>query len=78
MGKEKTDHTRSQCEKILNYMQSGRSITPIEALNLFGCFRLSARIADLRERGYSIRTQRCKKKNAEGHTVNYARYRLEV
>ena len=78
MGKEKTDHTRSLCYKILTYMQSGKSITQMEAIKLFGCARLSARIADLRERGYSIRTQRCKKKNAEGHTVNYAEYSLEV
>lgn len=46
--------TVSQCNAILDYMQKGNSITGIEALNLFGCFRLPARIADLREVGHRI------------------------
>ena len=77
MGREKTEHTCSQCNKILTYLQLGKSITPIEALELFGCFRLSARIADLRERGYTIKTETVTKKNDDGHTVNFARYSLE-
>jgi len=37
----------SQNIEILKYLQAGNSITPLEALHLFGCFRLSARIHDL-------------------------------
>lgn len=77
MGTEKSEHTRSQNEKILRYLESGRSITPIEALNMFDCMRLSARIKDLRADGHLIKTVRCKKKNKEGHTVSYAEYSLE-
>ena len=77
MGSEKTSRKKSQCDKILAYMESGRSITPIEALGLFGCFRLSARIKDLRERGYMIRTNRIVRKNEDGTTKNYAEYSLE-
>ena len=47
----------SQNKQIINYLQKGKSITPIDALNKFGCFRLSARILDLRKRGYPIITQ---------------------
>lgn len=36
------------------HLQSGKSITPLEALNLYGCFRLGARIWDLRNEGYDI------------------------
>jgi hypothetical protein len=33
---------------------SGKSITGIDALSLYGCFRLAARIHDLRKKGYNI------------------------
>ena len=38
----------TQLNIIRHYMMSGKSITPIEALNLCGCFRLSAIIHRLR------------------------------
>lgn len=40
--------TESQNKKIKAWLESGRSITPLDALNLFSSFRLSARIFDLR------------------------------
>lgn len=46
----------TQMEATLEYMKRYGSITPLEALNAFGCWRLSARIADLREDGYVIDT----------------------
>ena len=39
---------KSQTFLILNCLKKGKSITPIEALTEFGCFRLSGRIWDLR------------------------------
>jgi len=45
---------KSQNELILAYLKSGKSITPIEALENFGCFRLGARIFELREQGNDI------------------------
>ena len=47
---------QTQEDKILQYLQSGKSITPIEALNLFGCFRLGARCYDLKKKGYDIKS----------------------
>ena len=44
----------SQCSDILTYLQSGRSLTPLEALDLFGCMRLGARIWELKGEGYDI------------------------
>lgn len=49
-----TTQTESQCDQILSYLQAGNTITPIGALQHFGCFRLSARIHDLREQGHDI------------------------
>ena len=44
----------SHKEQVLKYLQSGKKLTPIDALNMFGCFRLGARICELRQKGYSI------------------------
>jgi hypothetical protein len=46
----------NQKTNILNYLKKKGKITPLEALNKFGCFRLSARIKDLREAGHDIKT----------------------
>ena len=65
------DPSKTQCEMALEYMKKFDSITPLEALTAFGCFRLPARISDLRNRGYSISMER----NKEGK--HYGIYRLE-
>ena len=46
--------SKSQADRILDYMLAGNAITPLEALNLFGCFRLPARIAEIKARGYLV------------------------
>ena len=51
---ENTGTSKSQTDRILEYMLSGESITPLEALNLFGCLRLGARIADIKAKGYLV------------------------
>ncbi len=48
---------KSQNEKVLAALMSGRSITAVDALREFGCFRLAARIAVLREMGHQIDTE---------------------
>ena len=47
----------SQAKRILDYMLEGHRITPIEALEKFGSFRLGARIADLRADGHDIKSE---------------------
>ena len=44
----------SQTQRILEYMLQGHAITPLEALNTFGCGRLAARVADIRAKGYLV------------------------
>lgn len=41
----------SQTDQILNYLQAGNVLTPLEALRKFNCLRLGARIYDLRQHG---------------------------
>ena len=45
---------KSQCESILEHLNTYGSITPMEALNLYGCFRLGARVWELKARGHAI------------------------
>lgn len=44
----------SQNDRILNHLQNGGRLTPLAALEKFGCFRLSGRIFELKEKGYNI------------------------
>lgn len=39
----------SQSAKILEYLKAGNSITAIDALRMFSCFRLASRIHDIRK-----------------------------
>lgn len=66
----------TQCEKILQYMEETGSITQAEAVSEFGCYRLSARIADLKKQGVAIKSEPVERKNRYGETVRFARYSL--
>ena len=45
---------KAQSQMILEYMAQGHRISPLEALNKFGCLRLGARIYDLKNEGHNI------------------------
>jgi len=45
----------TQTEQILNHMKRGRTVSALNALNLFGCLRLAARIHELKSRGHDIK-----------------------
>lgn len=46
----------SQARQILDVLESGRELTPLEALREMGCLRLAARIHDLKAAGHPIET----------------------
>jgi len=46
----------SQANQILKCLESGASLTAVEALKRFGCLRLAARIEDMRKDGHPIIT----------------------
>lgn len=66
-----------QRDMILRYMQENKSITPVDALKEFGCFRLAARISDLKADGYRIGSRTRKAKNRYGDSIRFAEYYLE-
>ena len=49
--------TATQCKRILEYLQKGNSLTPLEALKMFDCMRLGARVYDLKSQGHNIVTE---------------------
>ena len=66
-------HKLRQRDLILEYLRGHDYITPREALDVFGVFRLAARISDLRADGYHIVTE----EKALGRK-RFAAYRLIV
>lgn len=62
----------SQSDQILKYLQEYDHITQLEAIGLYRCFRLAARILDLRKKGHVIETEN--RRDTTGKP--YARYRL--
>jgi len=57
--------TTSQSAKVLYHLENYGSLTAIEALELFACFRLAARINDLKEAGHNIQMEMKKMKNGK-------------
>jgi len=47
---------KTQCQMIREHLEAGHRLSPIEALDKFGCFRLASRINELRKQGLDIRT----------------------
>ena len=46
--------TISQNRRLLAHLRRGKRVTPMDALREFGCFRLGARMWDLRRAGHPI------------------------
>ncbi len=61
---------------VLEWLKEHTCINPMTALNELGCYRLSARIHQLRKQGYQISTKRIAKQGRFGK-VFFAEYRLE-
>ena len=67
------ERMESQRKNVKNWLLKGNSITPIEALQMFGAFRLSAIIFVLKnEHDMNIRTDMIYESNGR----RYARYTL--
>lgn len=55
---ENLQSCQSQNDKIQAWLLEGRPITSWQAIMMFGCTRLSARIYNLRERGLDIKVRK--------------------
>lgn len=61
---------------VLQWLQTGASISSIEAIENFGATRLSAIIFDLKRQGHNIETVMCDGRDRFGNTMRFARYYL--
>jgi len=65
----------SQTEMVLQHLQSGKTLTSLEAISLFGITRLASRINDLKqtEEGEKIRSYfvEVKTRHGKAHVKRY-------
>tara|TARA_R110000824_G_scaffold80552_4_gene202566 strand:- start:1575 stop:1775 length:201 start_codon:yes stop_codon:yes gene_type:complete len=64
----------TQKDLILTALENGERLTPIDALQQFGCFRLASRISELKQEGHLIK----KKMITNSWGKMFAQYRLET
>ena len=68
---------KTQAQEILRYMRKNGGITQAEAASKLGCYRLAARIYDLRGEGHDIVSFTASETSARtGRSINFARYSL--
>lgn len=67
----------SQTMVILNHLKTGAEINPLQALNMYGVYRLGAVIFKLKREGYCISSRLENYDNKNGKKGHYAVYRLE-
>jgi hypothetical protein len=61
----------NQASVILGHLNEGNPITALEALNKFGCFRLAARVHELRREGWDIQEKVVKGVNGKRYAEYY-------
>ena len=68
--------TESQNKRIRKYLESGKSLTGLDALYMFGCWRLPARINDLKKIGVNIAPTEMIEITSDGKKKHVSRYKL--
>ena len=65
---------RTQNNMLLEHLQSGRSITMLEAIRKYGVAHLPRRILDLKEAGHTITDEWIKVIKADGRKARVKKY----
>lgn len=71
MNEVKTVNENSVKTKILRHLQSGKPITPLQALKDYNCMSLAQRVAELKEEGYPIEGKLVKDDRTKKHFAQY-------
>ena len=64
----------TQSERILEYIHMFGSISQLEAARDLGCYRLAARIHDLKNQGHEFSDRMESAENRFGEQVSFKRY----
>lgn len=68
---------QTQCERVLEWLEQGNDIDPMQAWSELGIYRLGARIHDLRKRGHPIEKRLKEVTNRFGEVCRVACYSLK-
>ena len=71
-----TQQLDKQCALIRAHLEAGKTISQREAIEQYGCYRLGARIYDLRREGMDILTTTSECVNRYGKKSRFAVYKL--
>lgn len=66
----------TQRERLEHYLKAHQKVTPLDAWNELGIYRLSARIHELRRAGMNIVRRSVRVRNRYGEPVTVARYEM--
>lgn len=64
----------TQQRRVLEHLKKYGSITPLEALDRYGIYRLSVQIWRLRKKGHNILTDEMEGTNRLGEPIKYGKY----
>lgn len=67
---------KTQLDALLNHFVQNGSLTTWEAIERFGCTRLSARVLELSRKGYAFKRDPVKVTTRYGAVVTVTRYTL--
>ena len=70
--------TPTQCERILEYLKSGKALTRTASWRLLGVIEAPARISELRAKGYDIKTKMVSVKNRYNESIRVAQWRMDI
>lgn len=65
----------NQTQAVRDYLVAGNGLTSLEAIQKFGCTRLSAKIFDLRKKGYAIESEPVDVYDRYGKRTQVSRYK---
>lgn len=68
----------TQAGRLLEYLQSGKSITRLESFMELGIVELSSRIIDLKDEGYTINKKRITVKNRYNEPCSVVEYSIQL
>lgn len=62
-------------QQIKAHLDKGQPINPMQAFSEYGCFRLGARIHELKQAGYPVKKRMIEVENRRGDLCRVAEYR---
>ena len=68
----------TQIQRILNHLESGKTITTLNAFNELGITRLAARIHELKRQGHPINKKTIPVTNRYNEKCSVAEYYMEM